>query len=90
MMKITQKGLRQMERQLCGADTVKFPAAPATFPIEKISDKIHMTDDGVVIIPGGWVHPFTVRDMVTPEAWAEFLTRPRVPSLYPVYPYPED
>lgn len=48
----------------------------------QISPNVHLTDDGVVLFPGGAMHPYAFRDLVGEDAYQELLARPRVPNPY--------
>lgn len=50
--------------------------------MSKLRKDVNLTTDGVVVFPGGCMHPYSFRDMF-PEWWDELLARPRIPSLYP-------
>jgi hypothetical protein len=43
---------------------------------------VHLDTEGVVNFPGGFMHPYSFRDLMGEEAYQELLARPRVPSPY--------
>ena len=51
-----------------------------------MSDLVHpavrLDVNGVVLFPGGMMHPYTFRDMMGEDAYQELLARPRVASPY--------
>jgi hypothetical protein len=68
------------------SDFVKFtfPKQPPTEPLKagELSQAVHLDTNGVVIFPGGMMHPYSFRDICGEEAYQELLKRPRVQSEY--------
>lgn len=48
----------------------------------KLADNVHLDTNGVVVFPGGMMHPYSFRDLMGEEAYQELLARPRVQSEY--------
>lgn len=48
----------------------------------KLSDAVHLDTNGVVIFPGGMMHPESFRFLVGEHGYQELLKRPRVQSEY--------
>ena len=64
--------------------TYKFPEQPRPEPFNagELSQAVHLDTNGVVIFPGGMMHPESFRFLVGEQAYQELLARPRVQSEY--------
>jgi len=51
-------------------------------PDSKVSDVVYLDTNGVVVFPGGWMHPESFRFLVGEDAYQELLKRPRVQSEF--------
>lgn len=64
--------------------TFTFGEPPPMEPLKEgeLSQAVHMDTNGVVVFPGGCMHPFSFRDIAGEAAYQELLKRPRVQSEY--------
>ncbi len=46
----------------------------------QLSRAVHLSEDGIVLFPGGAMHPESFRFIVGDEAYQYLLKQPRVPS----------
>jgi hypothetical protein len=88
-MKITKAAIRKMAEQLSGRNsmpykTFTFGEMPKCEPLKdgELSQAVHLDTNGVVVFPGGWMHPFSFRDIAGEAAYQELMKRPRVQSEY--------
>ena len=70
---------RKIVESLKGSSVI--PLNPPDFTVEDF----HLTTDGEVVFPMGFMHLYTFRDIYGEEEYQKLLARPRVAS-----PYPED